>query len=97
MKFSRSLFFCSVAVLAVAATAWAQGAPSVVWEVPGSTTFQSSVGAVGWSPGGGVVAAGNSDRNARLRNASNGALLMTLLQPSHSNGVFVLSFSTDGL
>jgi WD40 repeat protein len=85
-----------VACLLAAAQGALAVAPTVLWTAPNPSTFQSAVGSVTWSPGGTLVADGTGDRWVRLRRASDGALLRSVIQPRHSDGVVRLLFSNDG-
>jgi WD40 repeat protein len=82
-------------VLLAAGVAFAAGPPPVLWSASNPGGLAASVGAVAWSPSGTLVASGLSERNVRIRQASNGQLLSTILQPRHSNGVVRLQFSDD--
>jgi WD40 repeat protein len=85
----------AVAVVTPAITAEAS-APTVVWSAPNPGGLAGSVGAVAWSPDGTLVASGLSERNLRIRRASDGQLLTTILQPIRSRGVIRTLFSRDG-
>jgi WD40 repeat protein len=74
----------------------AQGAPNVVWEVPTPSGLGNSIQGVGWSPAG-RVAVGSTDRWVRTRQASNGALVYSVLQPIRSGGANETIYSTDGV
>src|SRR4051812_2069561 len=79
-------------------SAFAQGAPNIVWEVPTPNGLANSVIGVGWSPGtSGQVAVGSTDRWMRTRQASNGALIYSVLQPQHSSGADQTIYSTNGV
>jgi len=83
------------AVLAVSDLA-AASTPRVVWSAPNPGGLSASVGAVAWSPDGTLVVSGLSDRNLRIRRASNGQVVSTILQPIRSHGVVRALFSNDG-
>jgi WD40 repeat protein len=73
-------------------------APDVVWEVPTPSGLANSIVGVGWSPAaGGPVAVGSTDRWVRTRQASNGALIYSVLQPIRSGTADQTVFSTDGV
>src|SRR5262245_16643226 len=85
-------------VVSAAATSavFGQSAPSVVWRRPAPGPGSNSVTAVGWSPFGDSVAVGSTDRWFRLRRATDGALLYSVLEPPHSQGPGQTVYSTDG-
>lgn len=58
----------------------AQSAPQIVWSVPTPSGLSNSIVGVGWSPAGGRVAVGSTDRWVRARTASSGALQWSTLQ-----------------
>ena len=72
------------------------GAPNIVWEVPTPSGLANSIQGVGWSSAG-RVAVGSTDRWVRARQASNGALIYSVLQPIRSGGANETIYSTDGL
>ena len=77
---------------------FAQGAPSIVWEVPTPSGLANSIVGVGWAPGSsGQVAVGSTDRWMRTRQASNGALIYSVLQPQHSSGADQTIYSINGM
>jgi len=74
----------------------AQTAPQIVWSVPTPSGLANSVVGVGWSPAGGRVAIGSTDRWLRARAASSGALQWSTLQiPIGSGSVDQAIFSND--
>jgi WD40 repeat protein len=74
-----------------------QGAPDVVWEQVTPNTLANSIQGVGWSPSvSGDVAFGSTDRWMRTRDATNGALVYSVLQPHRSGGANQTIYSTDG-
>jgi WD40 repeat protein len=76
----------------------AQVAPDIVWEVPTPSGLANSIQGVGWAPGpSGRVAVGSTDRWVRTRQASNGALLYSVLQPHRSGSADQTVYSGDGL
>ena len=78
-------------------SAFAQGSPDVVWEVPTPSGLDNSIVGVGWAPGmSGQVAMGSTDRWLRTRQAADGALLYSILGPQHSRGGDQTIYSTDG-
>jgi WD40 repeat protein len=82
--------------LAVATGAQAQSAPQIVWSVPTPSGLSNSIVGVAWSPAGGRVAVGSTDRWARARTASNGALQWSTLQvPIGSGTADQMIFSND--
>jgi hypothetical protein len=73
----------SFRALALIVTIWgsgislglAQGAPSIVWEMPTPNGLANSIVGVGWAPGSvGQVAMGSTDRWLRTRQAASGAV-----------------------
>src|SRR6185503_14302812 len=79
------------------ASALAQGAPDIIWEVPTPSGLANSIQGVGWSPGtSGRVAFGSTDRWVRSRQASNGALVYSVLQPHRSGSADQVIYSGDG-
>jgi WD40 repeat protein len=80
-----------------ASAAFAQGAPSVVWEVPTPSGLANSIQGVGWSPTSARVAVGSTDRWVRARQASNGALVYSVLQPHRSGSANQTIYSGDGV
>jgi WD40 repeat protein len=83
-----------LASLLSAATALA-GPPTIVWSKANPGGLAANVGAVAWSPSGALVASGLSDRWVYIRTASNGTLVLSILQPHRSSGVIRLQFSRD--
>ena len=78
-------------------SAFAQGAPDIVWEVPTPNGLSNSIVGVGWAPSlSGQVAMGSTDRWLRTRQATSGALIYSILGPQHSRGGDQTSYSTDG-
>lgn len=74
----------------------AQTAPQVVWSVATPSGLSNSIVGVGWSPAGGRVAVGSTDRWLRARTASNGALQWSTLQiPIGSGTADQAIFSND--
>jgi WD40 repeat protein len=74
-----------------------QGAPDVVWEAGTPSGIANSIQGVGWSPNtSGPVAFGSTDRWLRTRQADNGFLVGSVLQPIRSGGADQTIFSTDG-
>ena len=95
----RVFALVSALLLVLAATtgvASAQAAPQIVWVAPNPGLLSTNAGAVAWSPSGTTVATGLLDRWMRMRQASNGAQTVAILQPHRSGGVVNLTFSTDG-
>jgi WD40 repeat protein len=87
--------WASVLLLVGAATAGAQNAPDVVWEMPTPGLGDNSVTAVGWSPLGDNVAVGSTDRWFRVRRARDGLLGYSVLEPQHSHGPGQIAYSID--
>src|SRR5881392_3046389 len=77
-------------------SALAQSSPDVVWQVPTPSGLANSVLAVAWSPVDDNLAVGSNDRWFRLRQASTGTLLYSVLEPQHSHGPAVIHYSHDG-
>ncbi len=73
-----------------------QTAPDVVWEEVTPNSLANSIQGVGWSPTSAQVAFGSTDRWMRTRNATNGALIYSVLQPIRSGGANQTIYSTDG-
>src|SRR5919202_537748 len=94
----RPIFAAITAVYVCAVLPVLAGAPSVVWEVPTPNSLANSIVGVGWSPAaGGPVAVGSTDRWVRTRQANNGALIYSVLQPIRSGTADQTVFSTDGV
>jgi WD40 repeat protein len=78
--------------------ALAQGAPDVVWEVVTPSGLGNSIQGVSWSPNNSArVALGSTDRWIRTRQADNGALVYSVLQPHRSGGADQTIYSGDGI
>jgi WD40 repeat protein len=77
-------------------SAFAQGAPNLVWEVPTPNILANSIQGVSWSPVSAQLAVGSTDRWVRTRQASNGSLVYSVLQPIRSGGANQTIYSTDG-
>jgi WD40 repeat protein len=77
--------------------AGAQSAPDIVWSAPTPGLGVNNVQAVAWSPTADNLAVGSSDRWFRLREASTGALLYSVLEPKNSGGPGTILYSKDGL
>ena len=75
-------------------SALAQGAPAIVWEAPTPSGLANSIQGVGWSSG--RVAVGSTDRWVRTRQAGNGALVYSILQPHRSGSANQTIYSRDG-
>jgi WD40 repeat protein len=75
----------------------AQGAPDIVWEAATPSGLANSIQGVGWSPGSATVAVGSTDRWMRTRQASNGALVYSVLQPHRSGSADQTIYSSDGV
>src|SRR6185436_773984 len=75
-----------------------QGAPDIIWqEATPTNTLANSLQGLGWSPSAnGNLALGSTDRWMRTRNATNGALVYSVLQPLHSDAVTQAFYSTNG-
>jgi len=72
--------------------------PNIVWEVPTPSGLANSILGVGWSPAtAGPVSVGSTDRWVRTRQASNGILIYSVLQPHRSGSADQTIFSKDGL
>ncbi len=75
----------------------AQGGPDVIWEVPTPSGLANSIQGVGWAPGTAArVAVGSTDRWIRTRQAGNGALVYSVLQPHRSGGADQTVYSING-
>jgi WD40 repeat protein len=74
-----------------------QGAPDIVWEAVTPSGLANSIQGVGWSsnPPGQVVV-GSTDRWMCTRQADNGFLLYSVLQPHRSGSADQTIYSTDG-
>jgi WD40 repeat protein len=95
MKLSSLLGIAGVCVLGVSSI-FAQSQPDVVWEVPTPSGLANRVVGIGWSPDGARVAVGSSDRWVRSRQAGNGALVYSVLEPIASGSADQTIYSTDG-
>ena len=73
-------------LLVLASVGAAQSAPSIVWSAPTPGLLANDVAAVAWSPTDDGLAVGSSDRWFRLRVASTGMLLYSILEPKNSGG-----------
>jgi WD40 repeat protein len=74
-----------------------QGAPDIVWEAVTPSGLANSIQGVGWSPNAsGQVAFGSTDRWMRTRQADNGLLVYSVLQPIRSGSANQTLYSTDG-
>ena len=63
----------------------AQGAPDIVWEAATPSGLANSILGVGWSPAAfDRVALGSTDRWMRSREAADGSLVYSVLQPRRS-------------
>jgi WD40 repeat protein len=83
--------------LGSAFVALAQTAPQVVWSVPTPSGLANSIQGVDWAPGTVArVAVGSTDRWVRVRQAGNGALVYSVLQPIRSGSADQTLYSTDG-
>src|SRR6478672_1218265 len=84
-------------LLACAFGANAQTAPQVVWSAPTPSGLANSIQGVDWAPGTAArVALGSTDRWMRVRQAGNGALVYSVLQPIRAGAVDQTLYSTDG-
>src|SRR6185503_9770181 len=74
-----------------------QGAPDIVWEAATPSGLANSIQGVDWSPmASRQVAFGSTDRWMRTRDADNGALTYSVLQPHRSGGANQTIYSADG-
>ena len=72
--------------------------PNIIWEVPTPSGLANGILGVGWSPApAGPVSVGSTDRWVRTRQASNGILIYSVLQPHRSGSADQTIFSKDGL
>ena len=77
--------------------AYAQEEPNIVWEMPTPSGLGNSILGVGWTPGTSArVAVGSTDRWVRTRQAGNGALIYSVLQPHRSGSANQTIYSSDG-
>ena len=100
MKMRTISFLAALAVIALCGitSAFAQGAPDIVWEVPTPNGLDNNIVGVGWAPGmSGQVAMGSTDRWLRTRQAADGALIYSILGPQHSRGGDQTIYSNDGM
>jgi WD40 repeat protein len=90
----KKALFSSLLVLALAVSAFAQGAPNIAWQGSHTSTATSVV----FSPDGQLVASGGLDRTAKLWRASDGTLLRTLVLCSGvgCGGPNAVAFSPNG-
>ncbi len=91
----QALAVAIAGVIVTAIVAFAAGPPPVLWSAANPGGLAGSVGAVAWSPDGSLAASGLSERNVHIRQASNGQLVRSILQPRHTDGVVRLQFSRD--
>ena len=95
----RFILILSLATICVreVPTAQGQGAPDVAWEEVTPNTLGNSIQGVDWSPSvSGNVAFGSTDRWVRTRQATDGALVYSVLQPHRSGDANQTIYSTDG-
>lgn len=92
----RNCLALLVMAAAVACGTARADAPVVVWAAPNPGLLSANLTAVAWSPGGTLVADGNTTRWVRVRQASNGRVVTEILQPRHTDAVTRLLFSNDG-
>jgi WD40 repeat protein len=96
MTLHRSAFALGLCLCLATGGTHAQTAPQIVWSVPTPSGLANSIVGVGWSPAGGRIAVGSTDRWVRTRAASNGALQWSTLQvPIGSGTADQAIFSTD--
>ena len=94
---TRSSIRIALLLLVAASAARAQTAPQVVWSAPTPSGIANSLQGVDWAPGTVArVALGSTDRWLRVRQAGNGALVYSVLQPIRSGAVDQALYSTDG-
>ena len=95
----------SMLILSVVAATWyrgvppvqGQGAPDIVWEAATPSQLANSIQGVGWAPNAsGQVAFGSTDRWIRTRQADNGSLVYSVLQPHRSGNANQTIYSADG-
>src|SRR5436190_21715125 len=85
----RKMKPCLMLILSVAALGFrgippvqGQGSPGIVWEAVTPSAIANSIQGVGWSTdASGPVSFGSTDRWMRTRQADNGSLLYSVLQP----------------
>jgi len=87
----------------ISSSAFGQGSPDIIWEVPTPSGLANSIVGVGWAPNpawagndSGQVAMGSTDRWLRTRQPANGALIYSILGPQHSRGGDQTNYSNDG-
>ena len=100
MKLNSFFFSSALGTMCLlgASPALAQHAPDVVWEVATPSGLGNSILGVGWSPGASSrVAVGSTDRWVRTRQASNGNLVYSVLQPHRSGSADQTIYSGDGV
>src|SRR4030095_16412774 len=85
MRLHRSSFFIALG-MCIAAGLHAQTAPLIVWSQPTPSGLANSIVGGGWSPAGGRIAVGSTDRWVRARTSSNGALQWSTLQVPIGSG-----------
>jgi WD40 repeat protein len=79
-------------------SAQGQGSPDIVWQAVTPSGIANSIEGVGWSPNvSGGVTFGSTDRWMRTREAGNGALLYSVLQPIRSRTADQTIYSSDGV
>src|SRR6266850_2074530 len=97
MKLSSLLGLAGMCLLGVSSI-FAQSEPNVVWEVATPSALSNSILGIGWSQGSaGRVAVGSTDRWVRSRQANNGALVYSVLQPIRSGSADQTIYSSDGV
>jgi WD40 repeat protein len=81
----------------MAPLAHGQGEPDIVWDALTPNSLGNSIQGVDWSPtASGLVVFGSTDRWVRTRQAENGALVYSVLQPHRSGNADQTVYSTDG-
>jgi WD40 repeat protein len=74
-----------------------QGSPNIIWEAATPSGIANSIPGVGWSPTiSDSVTFGSTDRWIRTRQADNGSLLYSVLQPIRSGSANQTIYSSDG-
>lgn len=98
MKPNYIFSMAALAATCLVSSALAQGAPDIVWEAATPSGLGNSIQGVGWSPGAsGRVAVGSTDRWMRTRQAGNGTLVYSVLQPIRSGSADQTIYSSDGV
>jgi WD40 repeat protein len=78
-------------------SARAQGSPDVVWEAVTPSGIANSIQGVAWSPSATGVTFGSTDHWVRTRQAGNGVIVYSVLQPHRSGTADQTIYSANGM